>query len=246
MKRVLLSLAVGVAAAVGTEAQERAASFSVDVSPFTEYVWRGIPLTDGPVLQSSYTLSAKGLSFNIWQNVDLDNANGVPGAVTEHDYTLGYEFAAGNATVSLGLLYYTFPGLGDPTTEIIVGASFDVPGKPSITLYRDVDDLDGLYASIGAGHSFTLGDGEQAIDLSLAVGYGTDKHNSYYGAGVDRAALTDVLVTVSSTFKFDESFGITPSLVFASVIDPDIVDTYNANGTDTSRVVFGFTLSYGF
>ena len=248
MRRVLLSLAVGVAAVVGAEAQERAASFSVEIAPFTEYVWRGMPLTDGPVLQSSYTFSAKNVSFNIWQNVDLDNSNGVPGAVSEHDYTLGYEFTAGNATVSLGLLCYTFPGLGDPTTEIIVGASFDVPGEPSITLYQDVDNLEGLYASIGAGHSFALQSlDEQTIDLSLAVGYGTDKHNVQYGdKSVDKAALTDILLTVSSTFKLDESFGITPSLAFASVVDPDIVDALDADGQDTSYVVLGVTLSYGF
>jgi hypothetical protein len=247
MKRVLMSLAVGVVAVVGAEAREGAASFSVAVTPFTEYVWRGMPLTDGPVLQSSYTLAAKGVSFNIWENVDLDNAKGVPGAVTEHDYMLGYDLTAGKATVSLGLLYYTFPDLGDPTTEIVVGASFDVPGKPSITLYRDVDDLEGLYASIGAGHSFALQSiDEQTIDLSLAVGYGTDKHNVQYGATVDKSALTDILVTVSSTFQFDESFGVTPSLVFASVIDPDIVDAFDADGKDTSYVVLGVTLSFGF
>ncbi len=248
MKRTLVTIVVGLAAVVGAEAQDRAASLGVDVAPLSKYVWRGIPLTDGPVLQLSYTLAAKGVGFNIWQNVDLDDANGSPGLVTEHDYTLSCEFTAGKATVSLGVLYYSFPFTsGDPTTEIIAGASFDVAASPSVVLYQDVESLHGLYATLGASHGISLGrPSEQTLDLGLTVGFGTDKHNSQYGAGVAKSAFTDILFTVSSTFKVDESFSITPSVVVAAALDTDIADALDAAGQETSHVAFGVTLSYAF
>ncbi len=216
--------------------------------PLSKYVWRGITLTDGPVLQPSYTFAAKGVGVNIWQNVDLDDANGTPGQVSEHDYTLSCEFTAGKATVSLGVLYYSFPAsAGDPTTEIVAGASFDVAASPSVVLYQDVDSLHGLYATLGASHGISLGAAsEQTLDLGLTLGFGTEKHNVQYGAGVAKSTFTDVVFTVSSTFKLDESFSVTPSLVAAAALDKEIGDALVADGQETSHAVFGVTLSYAF
>ena len=239
MRRLLIALAATVAAA---GAHAATPSLSIDVTPVTTYVWRGIPLTDGPALQLGYTLEAAGVSFNVWENVDLDNANGRTGEVTEHDYTLGATFKAGKHDVSLALLYYTFPGSGDPTTELVAGVTFDAPWKPSVTLYQDLDDYKGLYVSAGATAGVELG--ARMLDLSFAVGYGTAAHNAYYG--VDKACLTDVLLTASSTFEFGEAFSITPALSFASVLDGEIVDAFKAKNLDAGRAVFGVTLAYIF
>ena len=265
MKRAALSLVVAVAAAVWAgageveemeDAEEGGASFDVEIAPFSQYIWRGIPLTDGPVLQSSYTFSGAGVGFNVWQNVDLDNANQATGEVTENDYAFSYDFEAGKAAVSLGVLYYTF-NPGDPTTEIVLGATFDVPGSPSVTLYQDVDDYEGLYVAIGAGYGFPLGAGrEQTLDLGVVIGFGSDKHNDYYSYAdeavpandvpVEKAALTDILFTVSTTFELDESLSVTPSIAFASVLDSAIVDAFDAANMNASNLILGVTLAFGF
>lgn len=78
----------------------------------------------------------------------------------------------------------------------------------------------------------------------LVVGFGTDKHNAYYE--VEESGLTDILLTVSSTFKLDESFSVTPFLALASIIDQEIADAFDAAGKEPNNMVLGVTLSYGF
>ena len=89
-----LSLVVGMLA-TGARAQEEAAAAAGDEKPWSidaaldynsKYVWRGILVTDDPVLQPSITFAFKGFSLNIWANMDLTDVNDNDGEVKGSDF----------------------------------------------------------------------------------------------------------------------------------------------------------------
>ena len=237
---LVLVLASSVAFPAGARA-EAELSWSLDASLNTMYVWRGAVLTDGAVLQPGVNFGASGLSLSIWANMDLDDVNGNSGEMNEVDYTVGYDFDAGQdgmVGVSLGVLRYEYPNTAFPgTTEVFAGASFDVPGSPSVTLYKDVDEVKGFYVSLGGSYAF----GETEIEAGFALGIGDDKHNAAtYGAdgGVSDFALT---VTYSVPgLPEGQSLGV--SLAYAALVG----DVADAVGTDTSNAILGVAYSLEF
>ena len=74
----------------------------------SQYVWRGIELSEGPVLQPSLWLSYKGATFSVWGNFVLsDEAN--QGQLNEVDFTLGYGFEYKNFFFGPLFLFYLYP-----------------------------------------------------------------------------------------------------------------------------------------
>jgi len=214
---------------------------------FSKYVWRGITVTDGLVLQPSAGVEVSGLTAGIWANMDIDDVNGLSGKFNEVDYTVDYTFSLGEkASVSVGAILYDFPNTTfDATAELYAGVGFGVPGDPSVTIYKDIDEVEGLYASFAGGYGIPL-PGGRTLDLGLALGFGDADHNAGY-YGVASSGLTDALLTIGSTFEFAEGkFSITPSVALATTVDSDIGDAFDAAGMDTTNVVVGVTLSASF
>jgi len=65
------------------------------------------------------------------------------------------------------------------------GASCDVPGSPSITLYRDMDVIECPYVSLAGSHAF----GESGVELGFTLGLGDEDHNAAY-CGADAMNAT--------------------------------------------------------
>jgi uncharacterized protein (TIGR02001 family) len=239
--RSFLGLAALAAVAIDAGAVET--SFSADAGLNSRYVWRGILLTDGAVLQPGITFGAEGASVNVWGSMDLADANGMAGEFNEVDYTLDYSFAAGErASVSVGAIAYTFPNTAfESTTELYAGASFDVPGSPSITLYRDVDLIEGLYVSLGGAHSF----GESGVKVGFTLGVGDADHNAGCYGGAD-AGLSDLTLGVTYAFPgLPENQSVSLAAMVTSLAgDPG--DVTDAAGGDTSNFVAGVTYSVSF
>ncbi|HKY64179.1 MAG TPA: hypothetical protein VJR29_12260 [bacterium] len=74
----------------------------------SQYVWRGIALSEGPVLQPSGWLSYQGAIFSVWGNFVLnDEAN--QGRLNEVDFTLGYGRRFRDFFVGTLFLFYLYP-----------------------------------------------------------------------------------------------------------------------------------------
>ena len=118
-----------------------------------KYIWRGQNLVDDPVFQPGLSASYQGLTASIWGNLDLTNVNGNSGDFSEIDYTIDYSNKIPDSEIvgfSVGAIYYDFPGTAAPgTTELYGGLSLDTFLSPSVTFYRDIDEADGLYISVG-------------------------------------------------------------------------------------------------
>ena len=220
-----------------------AQEYSVDMSFMSKYVWRGSVLAEDAVFQPSLSGGMGNLSVNLWGNANIAGDDVVK-QMSEWDYTVDYSSAVGAIGYSVGFIGYTFPNSGLPaTTEIYVGASYDTILSPSVTAYYDLDDVEGLYVSLGAGYSIPVAE-ITSIDISGSLGFGDEKMNQFlYGSGDSGTGLADVLVGVSASFGIGECYSITPSVSLSSILDSDGQDVYDAADVDYTNVFFGLTLS---
>jgi len=194
---------------------------------FSSYVWRGQLITDGWVFQPGVTVGYGGLTAGVWGNLDLTDDNDESGEFIEYDWYLDY---SGQLTdivgYSLGAIYYYFPS-GEPTTELYWGFSFDVPASPSVTVYHDIDEVDGTYISAGIGHTFEnimeIASGSPvALELGASIGWGSSSYNESYW-GLDDGQFNDLVLSAAFPFEVG-GFSITPSAHYMILVGSDIRD----------------------
>jgi outer membrane scaffolding protein for murein synthesis (MipA/OmpV family) len=214
----------------------------------SKYVWRGQNLVDDWVFQPSVSASYKGLTGSIWGNLDMTDENDRSGEFTEVDYSVDYSGSVSGVDVlgySIGAIYYDFPGSDvSGTTELYWGFSLDVPASPSITVYHDVDEADGIYASLGVSHSIEATEKiPVGIDLGATVGWGNKKYNEFYW-GTDGSELNDLVLSVGFPFEV-AGVSVTPSVSYITLLGSDVKDS-DAYDTDNSIVVVGVGLAKEF
>ena len=168
-------------------------SASITLDTNTKYIFRGVTIVDDPVFQPDVSLSFKGLTLGIWQNICLTEAKdeggvGTAPAANEIDYYANYTYGYKFINLFLGWIYYQFPhtGLAD-TQELCIGIGFDMPLNPSVTVYRDVDDNEGgLYWLFSVSEDINVA--TLTFTPSIKLGVSNSKHSSYY-AGVDMNSI---------------------------------------------------------
>ena len=237
MRKLFICLLMGLllAAPLGAASSAQAGKgwgVDLDVTTMSRYVWRGMVGTDGWVLQPSVTgsvdLGPGSLSGNIWLNVDLSDVNERSGEATEIDYTIDYTISLGDLSIPIGAIYYDFPGSdADGTTEIYAGVAYTIgPATPNLTVYRDIDEIEGTYVSLGLDLSFDLQfltkDLQATLDLSGKLGWGdSDYVEGYFG--VDQDAMTDLTFSISMPAVVG-NLTITPSVSYSTLVDSEIRD----------------------
>lgn len=221
MKRVHILVVMALATA-GAWAQHRP-SWSMDISCHSQYIWRGMIVTNGPVLQTSTTIGYRGLHLNAFTSNDLNSVNRRKGKVSELDIDAGYDRSLERATLSGGVIHYTFPNTGAPsTTELYAGVSFKAPLRPSARVYTDVGSVKGSYASFDASHGFTLPRPHPKVgwgaEISAGVGVATSGYNRGY-FGTDHPGFVDFHPALALPVDFGARVRVTPRLGYASVLD---------------------------
>lgn len=127
MGRSLMGAALLGATVFSTNAS---AALSGSVGMFSEYMWRGLPQTDGAAVQGSINFAAEsGLYAGTWiSNLGYGGAgwaNGVP-AGTEQDLYAGYAGGMGAVKYDVGLVYEWVPEDGEANQD---WSTFEVYGK---------------------------------------------------------------------------------------------------------------------
>ena len=242
---VLACITIVLFGAAAVPAEEDGPSVSVTSDFFSKYIWRGQNVTDDWVWQPGASISYKGLTGGFWGNLDLTDENDESGQFIEYNYYVDYS-AQINDTVgfSVGGIYYYFPG-SDDTTELYWGFSFDVPASPAITVYHDIDEIDGTYATFSVGHSFeNPGDLPFGVDLGASLGWGDSSYNDGYWSTdtieVD-SELNDLTLTVGFPFEVG-GLSVTPSLAYVALLGSDVRDAAD----DDSIFYAGVGLAYEF
>jgi uncharacterized protein (TIGR02001 family) len=211
------------------------------VGYFDKYLWRGFDLSGGlPVVQGGVDLSAKGFTLSYWTNIQTktDKGEGYTGGdATETDITLDYTFSpVDKLSVSVGTIWYALDGYED-TKEAYLGLALDVPLAPEFKVYYDYDQSEenGLYYTLGVGHSFELAE-KLTLDLGALIGYNDEN----YSVGEDYSDWHNYELSASATYAINEQFSITPSILYSSGISDEAKDRID------SELLGGITVSFSF
>lgn len=241
-------------AAAGSALAVDPPSVALDVPVLSSYVWRGQTLNDKAVVQPSLTVGQGGFALNAWSSYNIDGA--YQGDFSEMDLTASYSAGVGPVTLGGGVVQYTFPNqtlavedgedVAYPgTVEVYASAALaDVPLAPALTVYYDVDAIEGFYGMLAVGHVFELSD-RVSLSLSASLGAGDEDYNAGY-FGVDDAALNDLVVGAALPIAVLENLTIKPAISYVYLPDSDIRDGAEALYGEDDAVIGSLTASYAF
>jgi hypothetical protein len=202
-------LAVSILFAAATfEAVPAAAQAEIgfDLGLYSSYVWRGLSLTNKPVAQpavwAAFPVGNASLTLGVWSTIDLgqyddpdDDFSESGGTssfnLAEYDPYAEISFTVGKATLTGGGTAYIYPndaGFTEElnTLELYGKASLDVPLSPGLSLYYDVDKVDGAYVEGSLGYSFGASE-KVSIDLGATAGFSAGQGSDPDAAGLPQA-----------------------------------------------------------
>jgi len=201
-------------------------AFEGRVTALSKYVWRAQLVTDDPVLQPEATLTYDDFSLGVWANIDLTNRNGERGQLSELDVTgeYGHTLLAGDPMVRgfIGATAYLFPSTAAKTTaEVYGGISLDLPVHPRFTVYYDVVEIEGLYATIGLHEEIPLVLG--SLLAQAEIGWGDADYNTGYW-GVAHAGFNDLRVSAVWNVPLG-GWTLTGSVAYSAILEDRLDDT---------------------
>jgi len=211
---------------------------SADTAVYSKYLWRGFALDNDPVVQSGVYAAYKGFTLSFWASGDIDNDDGVNS--DELDFTAGYTHQFDKVSVSVGHIYYDFPGINGWSREFYIGAGLDVFLSPSLTYYHDYGHTgsggsSGDYLVLDASHSVPLWDTPLSLELSGAFGYNQGLGISGEGSNLDLGAG----IAMPLTEKLTLTPGINGTFPFGDLEDSN-------DGNQRKRFSGGFIMEYSF
>lgn len=185
MKKIIATLAAGLALCGGALQAQDELSISTTFAYESEYVFRGVFLAQGSI-QPGIDISYGGAYGGIWYSFPLDAEI----SSKEMDVYGGYSFAVSDMVdLDVGATWYYYPNaenLGiteDNTFETYVGAVFDTTFSPAVYLYYDWD-LEAITLEFSGGYSVEMGE-NSSFDVGPYIGYvDPDGGDSYLYGGV--------------------------------------------------------------
>ena len=240
---------------------------------YNRYIFRGYEIgTENFVVQPSLSASYKGFTAAFWGNYDSNQRNSTsavfanPGraGMDEVDVTLSYTYAIQKLSLTGGYIYYNLKYAED-TEEFFFTLAYDMIGKPSITVYQDVNSYPGTYVNLAFAHSFALPK-DISLDLGASFGYfdGQGKYWKTYDpstggyTGSKYKGFHDGMVKAGLTIPVTKAFAIQPMVQYWFPLSSDAKKTYgynpetnlriayNPNGYVKDNFVYGIGFTYSF
>lgn len=241
------------------------ATIGFDVGLNSIYDWRGLSLTNKPVVQPDVWLSVYGFTGGVWVNFepskydgtnDLSETGGVRSGIAEIDYWLEYAHSFTGVDAKAGWIAYTYnknnAGIDNTfnTSEIYGQLTLSgLPITPTLAAWYDIDNVKGLYVQgqvvygVQASPAVTINLGVLA-GLSAGQEINTDP-NSNESANFFNSGLTHVDFSASTSLAAGP-LSIAPSFHFQVSHDP--ATKFNgaepANQDKSSKIWFGVTVSW--
>lgn len=154
-------------------------TFNAGFALYTDYAWRGYQVTDAASLQPQARVSwpENGFSIGFWSNLALQERD-VYQDLDKIEFDLAYHREFENETPSwfqAGILYHDFPRFDNDaanTTEFVVGYGWVNSINPSITVYRDIDQVKAWYINPSFERSFPIGQDQlHSLDVRFGLGF---------------------------------------------------------------------------
>lgn len=167
-------LVAGVAAVRGEEeATGSTVTIGTDVS--SAYVFRGVTLNDGVVVQPYAEIGGLPITFGVWANLDVDDYDGAldKGQFSEVDLYASYSLPIEAVDISFGYTEYLYMSGADADREVTATLGLSsIPLSPSIMVAYGLDGAikKSMYVEAGLTQEFALSD-DLALSLSGAIGY---------------------------------------------------------------------------
>jgi outer membrane scaffolding protein for murein synthesis (MipA/OmpV family) len=168
---------------------------TAELALVSAYVWRGQVFNNDFVLQPQLTASQYGVSLNVWGNYDLgENWIGIDGDFSEFDISLAYTLPLdiNEMAIDVGVIGYHYPANGaapspggvnkQSTTELFATAtalSWKDYVIPSVTLFGDIDEADGVYILFDVVAPYQISD-YLFVEGGVSAGWGNTSYNDYY------------------------------------------------------------------
>ncbi len=223
----IASAVLGCAFAGSAAAEDKSFTIGTDQGLTTKYLWRattvGSSNTAG-IIRDDHGTAWQGdvyltlfdmLTFNVWYDVPLGQkakslGTGSQGSAFEVDYTVDLAYSLDKWSFNFGHILYTFPttaaGSISQTSEVYVTASYDMLLSPTLGVYYDYDNVNGVYLQFDVSHSVELNDWA-TLNLGATVGYAS-------GEGID----TRKDANGQQYFQYyEQNSGITNGVFSASV-----------------------------
>jgi len=240
---------------------------------YNRYIFRGYEIgKSGFVIQPSLTASYRGFSAGFWAKYDTNQRNTTSASFTneggsginEVDLTLSYTYTIKKLSLTGGYIYYDL-SYAKNTQEFFLTTALDVFGKPTFSVYQDVDSYPGTYLNLSFAQSFPIYK-DITLDLGASFGYliGQGSYwNTYEPLTGDYTGskfnnFLDGMAKVGFTIPVTKAFSITPSVQYWFPLSDDAKKTYgyntetgiktpyNPNGYTADNLVFGVGLTYSF
>lgn len=251
--------ALMVAGVMGAQAASEP-EVSAEGSLLSSYVWRGMVLNNDAVIQPQMSIEHYGVSFNIWGNYNLgSDVSRVSGDFSEIDYTVGYALPVGidDLAISVGFTHYTFPNVtinnaaAESTTEVFVTGTLTtftdlvIPVIPSLTVFGDVDEVNGAYFLFDVTVPYEISDTLSA-ECGFSAGYGNTAYNdAYFGQGID-ADWNDFNFKGALSYAVSKDLTASLNLTYTVLNGGAIRDGANARYEAKQKIWGGLSIAYDF
>jgi hypothetical protein len=213
----------------------------------SKFLWRGLNLSNGSVLQPAISFTQYNFSSIVWGNLDLSEDNRNSGNFTRVDIVLDYSNTLKCADClvgySAGLIHYVYPSTEDcNTTEMYVAATMNGTVAPTLTFFYDIDEVCGWYMNLllksewGTLFCPTLCS-VVTIETSLSLGWGNSNYNRYY-YGLKSARFLDFYANLSFPTLYKKWY-LAPHLSYSYLVDASIRD---ANINENANLWGGLTV----
>ena len=246
---------------------------SASLGVYNRYIFRGYEIgKSGLVVQPSLSASLKGFTATIWGNLDTNQRDTRSAAFSdqfhkgwnETDITLSYTHTFDKLSLTGGYIYYGTK-YADETEEFFITGTYDIFLKPTLSVYRDINNFSGTYINLSFSHSVPLNK-TVALDLGASFGYfigDSDYWNTYSTStgdysGAKYRGFHDGMVKAGLSIAATKAFMIQPVVQYwfplsgdagreySTPLGADIKDSYNPNGPVNRNLVYGIGFVYSF
>jgi hypothetical protein len=215
-------------------------SFGAELDGNSRYVWRGLALSEGPVLQPSAWVSLAGFTLTPWANFAFREGDASAG-FNELDFTLDYSRDVSNLTVNPSFSVYLYPNQTEapPTGELALALSYPV-GPISLFTDHSVDLIATPGAYFGdAGLSFERDLAQNlTVEASAYAGWGSARFNEA-NFGVSRAALNVAGADLALTWSVCGVFYVRPHTALSVLLDRRLRDEVSSPLLITGGLAIG-------
>jgi len=219
MKKLVLTLlaAALIAGSLATNAAAIEVSGDAYAGVYSRYVWRGFDLSadDALVIQGGADISAGGFTMGWWGNMSENS-----GDVNEVDIVLDYSTdLSETVSLSVGNILYDVDGLSD-TNELYLGLGLNVPLSPALTIYRDYDEFDTTYITLGLGQDLSVNE-QLSLSFGATGSYLMDDPN---GFGTKDEWFHNVELSVAADYAVNDQVSVGVSYLYTTPLSNDARD----------------------